>query len=102
MELSAYWKYYAARYSNITPLYRDGTKKLYVDGKATSRTNLVDLLENRVHGKYIAWLDSDDYWTDSLTPQKQADILDRNRNFSLCAHRVVESIAGGNGHVFPN
>jgi glycosyltransferase involved in cell wall biosynthesis len=90
---------YAARYNNITPLYRDGTDKLYVNGKATSRKNLVDLLQNRVHGEYVAWLDGDDYWTDPLKLQKQVSTLDQNPEIAICAHRVIVLDTDQSAHI---
>lgn len=49
--------------------------------------NFVNILEN-CSGEYIALLDGDDYWTDPLKLQKQVDILDKNRNVSICGHET--------------
>ncbi len=40
-------------------------------------------------GKYIAFLEGDDYWTDALKLQKQIDFLERNPDYSACFHNVT-------------
>ena len=40
------------------------------------------------HGKYIALLDGDDYWTDPLKLQKQVDFLESNKDYSMVFHNI--------------
>lgn len=49
--------------------------------------NFINTLE-KCTGQYIAICEGDDYWTDELKLQKQADFLDQNKDFSICFHKM--------------
>jgi len=43
---------------------------------------------NQCRGKYIAWLDSDDYWTDPEKLAVQVQVLESDPSISVCGHFV--------------
>lgn len=65
---------------------------------------LRDIMFPLVRGEYVALCEGDDYWTDPLKLQKQADFLDRNPKCSICFHPVLVMWENGEyaDSVFPD
>lgn len=73
---------YEAKYPElIFPLYEEENQ--YQQGKAAE----IDFYNyRRARGKYIAYCEGDDYWTDPLKLQKQVDFMEANPEYSVCFH----------------
>ena len=72
-------KQYVAKYPDkIRPIYRKENVGVKV--------NFSDTIF-RCQGKYVAILEGDDYWTDSLKLQKQVDFLESHPTYSLTSTR---------------
>ena len=71
---------YEAKYPDlIFPLYEEENQ--YQQGKAAE----IDFYNyRRARGKYIAYCEGDDYWTDPLKLQKQVDFMEANPEYGLC------------------
>ncbi|MFW5803894.1 MAG: glycosyltransferase family 2 protein [bacterium] len=74
---------YAKKYPDKIRLFLHSRKNvIFINNRPTGRFNLLWNFEN-ANGKYIAWCDGDDYWTDPLKLQKQADFLENNSDYGL-------------------
>ncbi len=51
-------------------------------------------------GRYVAFLEGDDFWIDAGKLQRQADFLDKNLDFVICCHNVL--IVDENGKASGN
>lgn len=80
---------YIEKYPNlIVPIFQD-TNKYSLGVKP-----FIEYVIPRCKGKYIAFCEGDDFWTDDLKLQKQFDFLQENLDFSFCGHyvsRIVEN-----------
>ena len=85
--------------------YPDIIKPVYQTTNQYSRN--VGIIKNILYpeakGKYFAWCEGDDYWTDPLKLQRQAEALDSNPNCSACFHKVAYMSINGHltGKVMP-
>ena len=78
-------KEYEKKYPNIIRcIYQ--TKNQYSKNKKITATYLFP----KARGKYIAICEGDDYWSDEKKLQKQVDILQNNKDISLCVHATKQ------------
>lgn len=85
-------KTYAQNFPDKIRLFlRHRKDVIFMNGLATGRYNFIQNLKSS-HGKYIAILDGDDYWTDPFKLQKQVDFLESNTNYSICwtKYKILE------------
>ena len=90
-------KEYEEKYPDIIkPIYQ--TENQYSKGIGISRQILLPL----ARGKYLAWCEGDDYWTNPNKLQKQIDFLDKNPEYSACVHcATYNNLINGEKNIFP-
>lgn len=72
---------YARRYSKVV--------RVIVQSKNMGATHNLYTLQVQAKGKYIAYLEGDDYWCDRQKLQKQRDFLKTHPEFIACTHRCT-------------
>jgi glycosyltransferase involved in cell wall biosynthesis len=73
---------YAKQYDYIVPVFHKINK--YARGE-----NINEYFFNNAKGKYLAFCEGDDYWTDPYKLQKQVDFLEANPDYSICFHDIL-------------
>lgn len=74
-------KEYAKRYpEKIVPILQ--TENQYSKGIKITKTFVFPM----VRGKYVAFCEGDDFWTDENKLQKQFDYMEKNPNCQICLH----------------
>lgn len=74
-------------------------KLIFQNKNVGASVNNLNLLTN-INSPYIAALEGDDYWTDSLKLQKQVDFLENHPEYVMCFHKV--KILKRNGALVPD
>jgi glycosyltransferase involved in cell wall biosynthesis len=71
---------YRERHPNMIRVLEQSTN-------AGIQRNTYDALD-QCRGKYIAWLDADDYWTDPQKLAMQVEVLESDPSINICGHMV--------------
>lgn len=75
-------KEYEEKYPDtFFPVYQE--KNLYSQG-----IDPIWFLIEKAKGKYVAFCEGDDYWTDENKLQKQIDVLEAHPEYAACVHNV--------------
>ena len=77
----------------ILPIYQ--TENQYSRGGGITKRFQIP----RARGKYLAFCEGDDYWTDPLKLQKQVTFMELHYEYSVCFHRCVVYDTWNNKYV---
>ena len=79
--------------------YPDIMKPIYQIENQYSKGGIGQFQYPRAKGKYIAFCEGDDYWTDPNKLQKQFEILEKHPEADMCAHSAVIISEDGNSEL---
>ena len=81
-------KEYAEKYPDIIkPIFETENQYSKRDG------SIKRIMNAHTHGKYIAYCEGDDYWTDPYKLQKQVDFLETHPEYGLCHTAFKDSLS---------
>ena len=69
--------------------YPNLIKPIYQTVNQYNNNGILKYQYSRVKGKYIAICEGDDYWTDRHKLQTQYELLEKNPNIDICAHKAL-------------
>ena len=85
---------YAEKYPDIIiPIIETENQYSKHDG------SLRRIMDEHMHGKYIAVCEGDDYWIDPLKLQKQFDFMEAHPECSLCFHANYDLLPSGEKRI---
>jgi len=78
--------------------YKDKVRLIFqeVNQYSQGKKPLIDFILPLARGKYIAFCEGDDYWTDPQKLQKQVDFLEQHKELSFCSHNINRIDGKGN------
>lgn len=78
---------YSEKYPDIIiPIYETENQYSKKDG------SLQRIMDEACNGKYIAFCEGDDYWTDPYKLQRQVDFLETHPDYVMCSHFYREYV----------
>ena len=79
---------YEKQYAGVCKVYRHPRIEGEFEPIERASANRRSLLSH-ANGKYLIFLDGDDYWIDDKKLQKQFDILEKNSDCVACGHPLM-------------